>query len=170
MHTNEVIIDLPRAESGGTAMNALAHCTRSLYAAERNASGDEHALEGARLIGRSFLLMLSDGHDLGARRALLEGAMRGGIALATAGIDLAHAMAQSVGGSMEFITARQTPFAWPRRFALTERWSGLRFPASVTLSARAIRPPAARSLLASPGIGGCAISASPRMGCARWRK
>ena len=95
----QLTLDLPRAESGGTAMNALAHCAEALYAAGRKAAGDEHALEGARLIGRSLPLVLSDGHDLGARRTLLEGAMHSGIALATASIGLAHAMAQSVGGS-----------------------------------------------------------------------
>jgi maleylacetate reductase len=94
----QLTLDLPRAESGGTAMNALAHCAEALYAAGRNATGDEHALEGARLIGKSLPLVLSDGHDLGARKTLLEGGMHGGIALAAAGLGLAHAMAQAVGG------------------------------------------------------------------------
>jgi maleylacetate reductase len=93
----QLTLDLPRAESGGTAMNALAHCAEALYAAGRNATRDEHALEGARLIGKSLPLVLSDGHDLGARKSLLEGGMHGGIALA-AGLGLAHAMAQAVGG------------------------------------------------------------------------
>ncbi len=93
----QLTLDLPRAESGGTAMNALAHCAEALYAAGRNATGDEHALEGARLIGKSLPLVLSDGHDLGARKSLLEGGMHSGIALA-AGLGLAHAMAQAVGG------------------------------------------------------------------------
>jgi maleylacetate reductase len=91
-------LDLPLAQSGGSAMNALAHCAEALYAAGRNATGNEHALEGARLIGKSFSRVLSDSHDLGARKNLLEGAMHGGIALANAGIGLAPAMAQSVGG------------------------------------------------------------------------
>ena len=89
---------VPRAESGGTAMNALAHCAEALYVAGRNATGDEHALKGARLIGRSLPLVLSDDHDLGARKSLLEGGMHAGIALAMAGIGLAHAMAQAIGG------------------------------------------------------------------------
>ncbi len=88
----QLTLDLPRAETGGTALNALAHCVEALYASGRNATGDEHALEGARLIGKSLPLVLSDGHDLGARK------MHGGIALAAAGLGLAHAMAQAVGG------------------------------------------------------------------------
>jgi alcohol dehydrogenase class IV len=79
-------------------MNALAHCAEALYAAGRNAMGDEHAVEGARLIGESLARVLSDGHDLAARKPLLEGAMHGGVALAAAGFGLGHAMAQALGG------------------------------------------------------------------------
>jgi alcohol dehydrogenase class IV len=94
----QLTLDLLRGESGGTAMNALAHCAEALYVAGRNATGDEHALEGARLIAESLPRILSDGHDLVARKTLLEGAMHGGVAVAAAGLGLAHAMAQTIGG------------------------------------------------------------------------
>jgi maleylacetate reductase len=91
-------LDLPRAVSAGTAMNALAHCAEALYVKGRNPEGDEHALEGAHLIGDSLPLVLADGSDLEARTALLEGAMHAGAALGSAGLGLGHAMAQAVGG------------------------------------------------------------------------
>ena len=91
-------LELPRAQSGGTALNALAHCAEALYVAGRNTTGDDHALEGARLIGESLPAVLTDGKDLEARTTLLQGAMHGGAALAAAGLGLAHAMAQAVGG------------------------------------------------------------------------
>lgn len=91
-------LELPRAESGGTAMNALAHCAEALYVADRNPTGDEHALEGAQLIGEHLPRVLSDGSDLDARTGLLRGAMHAGAALAAAGLGLGHAMAQVVGG------------------------------------------------------------------------
>jgi maleylacetate reductase len=91
-------LDLPRAVSAGTAMNALAHCAEALYVKGRNPEGDEHALEGAHLIGESLPLVLADGSDLEARTALLEGAMHSGAALGSAGLGLGHAMAQAVGG------------------------------------------------------------------------
>jgi alcohol dehydrogenase class IV len=91
-------LDLPRAESGGTAMNALAHSAEALYVTGRNPTGDEHALEGARLIGESLPTVLADGHDLIARTTLLEGALHAGMALGAAGLGLGHAMAQAVGG------------------------------------------------------------------------
>ncbi len=94
----ELLLDLPRAESGGTALNALAHCAEALYVTGRNAEGDEHALTGARLIGESLPAVLENGHDAEARRRLLEGAMHGGAAMAAAGLGLGHAMAQALGG------------------------------------------------------------------------
>ncbi|MGZ4319910.1 MAG: iron-containing alcohol dehydrogenase family protein [Gaiellaceae bacterium] len=94
----ELLLGLPRAESGGTALNALAHCAEALYVTGRNAEGDEHALAGARLIGESLPAVLENGQDAEARRKLLEGAMHGGAAMASAGLGLGHAIAQALGG------------------------------------------------------------------------
>ena len=91
-------LELPRAESGGTALNALAHSAEALYAAGHNADGDREALAGARLIGEWLPRVLEDGHDLEARTRLLEGAQHAGAALGSAGLALGHAMAQAVGG------------------------------------------------------------------------
>ncbi len=86
-------LGLPRAESVGTAMNALAHCAEALYAGLC-----EDATTGARLIGTWLPVVADDGGDVVARRGLLEGAMHAGMALAARGLFLAHAMAQALGG------------------------------------------------------------------------
>ena len=94
----ELTLDLPRDVSGGTAMNALAHCAEALYVAGRNDEGDAEALGGAPLIVSALPRVLADGHDREARAELLTGAMHAGHALGVAGLGLAHAMAQAVGG------------------------------------------------------------------------
>ena len=91
-------VELPREESGGTALNALAHSAEALYVAGHNPEGDREALAGARLIGENLPRVLEDGHDLDARTGLLEGAQHAGAALGSAGLALGHAMAQAVGG------------------------------------------------------------------------
>jgi maleylacetate reductase len=98
LYEPRLTLDLPRAESGGTALNALAHSAEALYVTGRNAEGDQHAEEGARLIAQSLPQVLTDGHDLDARTTLLRGAMHGGAAMAAAGLGLGHAMAQALGG------------------------------------------------------------------------
>ena len=94
----ELTYDLPPGETGGTALNALAHCAEALYVEGRNDEADAEALAGAPLISDSLPLVLADGRYPEGRRLLLEGAMHAGAALAGAGLGLGHAMAQAVGG------------------------------------------------------------------------
>jgi maleylacetate reductase len=91
-------LELPREQSGGTALNALAHCAEALYVAGHNPRGDREALAGARLIDEALPQVLADGHDLAARTRLLHGAQHAGAALGSAGLALGHAMAQALGG------------------------------------------------------------------------
>jgi maleylacetate reductase len=86
-------LDLPRGETVGTALNALAHCAEALYAGPC-----EDATTGAALIASALPAVVADGHDVDERTRLLEGAMRAGMALAVRGLFLGHAMAQALGG------------------------------------------------------------------------
>ena len=94
----ELTLGLPRAETVGTAMNALDHAAEALYVKGRNEEGDREALAGAGLIGEWLPRVVESPDDLDARRGLLEGAMHAGAALSLAGLGLAHAMAQALGG------------------------------------------------------------------------
>lgn len=94
----KLTLSLPRAESGGTAMNALAHCAEALYVSSRNDAADKRALAGARLIDEFLPGVLEDGSSLRLRTGLLEGAGEAGAALGEAGLALGHAMAQALGG------------------------------------------------------------------------
>jgi maleylacetate reductase len=93
----ELTLDMPAHVTAGTALNALTHCAEALYVPDRTAESDDHALQGAALITSHLPAVLEDGHDLEARRGLLEGSMHGGAALRV-GMGLGHAMAQSLGG------------------------------------------------------------------------
>jgi maleylacetate reductase len=91
-------LELPRDQSGGTALNALAHCAEALYVTGHNPDGDREALAGAKLIDEALPQVLADGHDLDSRTRLLQGAQHAGAALGSAGLALGHAMAQALGG------------------------------------------------------------------------
>jgi len=94
----ELTLSLPRAETVGTAMNALAHCAEAMYAEGHNAAGDAHAVQGAGLIGEWLPLVVARPRDLQGRTKLLEGAMHAGAALGASMLALGHAMAQALGG------------------------------------------------------------------------
>jgi len=95
----DLTLDLPRTDSGGTALNALAHCAEALYVRGRSAEGDEAALAGAAAIAQSLPVVLADPDAREARELLLRGAADAGRALSLAGLGLAHALAQALGGA-----------------------------------------------------------------------
>jgi maleylacetate reductase len=95
----ELTLDLPLAETVGTALNALAHCAEALYVKERNEEADQHALEGARLISTWLPRVVArEGDRLRARTELLRGACKAGAALGLSMLGLGHALAQALGG------------------------------------------------------------------------
>jgi maleylacetate reductase len=91
-------LGLPRPETVGTALNALAHCAEALYAEGHNEEADEQALEGARLIDEWLPAVVARPDDLKARTELLRGACHAGAALAGSMLALGHALAQALGG------------------------------------------------------------------------
>jgi len=98
VYVPELTLSLPRAETVGTAMNALAHCAEALYVQGHNAEADEHALAGARLIAVSLPRVVDAPREVAERTKLLEGAMHAGMALGKSMLALGHAMAQALGG------------------------------------------------------------------------
>jgi maleylacetate reductase len=94
----ELTLSLPRAETVGTALNALAHSAEALYVVGHNPEADEHALSGARLIAEWLPRVVEEPQNLEARTSLLEGAMHAGMALGGSMLALGHAMAQALGG------------------------------------------------------------------------
>jgi maleylacetate reductase len=99
-------LDLPRRETVGTALNALAHCAEALYVRTRNAIGDRHALAGAAAIAGVLPDVVSSSADIGRRRLLLEGAMKAGAALASAASGLPTRWPRCSGDASAFRTAR----------------------------------------------------------------
>jgi maleylacetate reductase len=94
----ELTLSLPRAETVGTALNALAHSAEALYVEGHNPEADEHALAGARLIGEWLPRVVDEPQEREARAKLLEGSMHAGMALGGSMLALGHAIAQALGG------------------------------------------------------------------------
>jgi alcohol dehydrogenase class IV len=120
----KLTFDLPRAETVGTSLNALAHTAEALYVKGRSEQGDREALTGAALISEWLPKVVEDGHDLEARRGLLEGAMHGGAALAAAGLGLGHAMAQALGGRYGLPHGAMNAIALPAALRFNEQVAG----------------------------------------------
>ena len=131
----DLTLDLPRAETVGTALNALAHCAEALYVRGRNDEGDRAALDGARLIADSLPRVVEAPHDTTGRRDLLEGACLAGQALALAGLGLGHALAQTLGGRYGLPHGAMNALSLPAALRFNERFA----PEAVARLATAIR-------------------------------
>ena len=116
-------LGLPIDVTVGTAMNALAHCAEALYTRTRNPEGDLQALAGAPRIAHALPRVVADPGDESARRELLEGAAHGGHALALAGLALAHAMAQAVGGAYGHPHGAMNALCLPAALAYNHDWA-----------------------------------------------
>jgi alcohol dehydrogenase class IV len=117
----DLTLGLPRDQTAGTALNALAHCAEALYAAGHRPEGDEQALLGAPLIADALPRVLDDLSDRAAREDLLRGAMHAGHALGIAGLALAHAMAQALGGAYGLPHGAMNALCLPPALAFNER-------------------------------------------------
>jgi maleylacetate reductase len=120
----ELTVGLPRAETVGTSMNALAHAAEALYVAGRNPEGDRAALAGAALISEWLPRVVERPDDLEARRRLLEGAMHAGKALASAGLGLGHALAQTLGGRYGLPHGAMNALSLPQALRFNEPVAG----------------------------------------------
>jgi maleylacetate reductase len=95
----DLTLDLPRAETVGTALNALAHCAEALYVEGRNDEADRLALGGASSIAAYLPEVVDSPRERFPRDRLLRGAADAGHALGLAGLGLGHAIAQALGGT-----------------------------------------------------------------------
>ena len=109
----KLTLSLPRKETVGTALNALAHSAEALYVKGHNPEADEHALEGARLINEWLPRVVAVPEDVEARTKLLAGAMHAGKALGGSMLALGHAMAQALGGRYGFPHGAMNALALP---------------------------------------------------------
>ena len=116
----KLTLSLPREETVGTAMNALAHCAEAMYAEGHNAAADAHAVQGASLIGEWLPEVVARPDDLGARTKLLEGAMHAGAALGGSMLALGHAMAQALGGRYGLPHGAMNALTLPQALAFNE--------------------------------------------------
>ena len=116
----ELTLSLPREPTVGTALNALAHCAEALYVQGHNPQADEHALQGASLIGEWLPRVVASPQDLEARTKLLEGAMHAGAALGGSMLALGHAIAQALGGRYGLPHGAMNALALPAALSFNE--------------------------------------------------
>ena len=143
-------VGLPREQTVGTSMNALAHCAEALYAHGHNPETDAIALEGAQLISRYLPQVVESPLDRDLRTELLRGACHGGEALAGSMLALAHAMAQAIGGKYGLPHGTLNGICLPPALRYNARYA----PAAVRAFGEAVGGDGAARVEELTGLGG----------------
>ena len=92
----ELTRGLPPELTAGTGMDAFTHCIESYLSTTEHPICDGIALEGLKYIARSLETAVRDGSDTEARRALMMGALLGGISFHK-GLGVIHALSHALG-------------------------------------------------------------------------
>ena len=92
----ELTLGMPPALTAGTGMDALSHCVESYLSTAVHPICDGIALEGLRHVARGLETAVRDGSDRAARRALMTGALLGGISFHK-GLGVVHALSHALG-------------------------------------------------------------------------
>jgi alcohol dehydrogenase class IV len=92
-------LDLPPGVTGGTGINAVAHCIEALYSVTRNPLSTAAALGGLRAIAHALPRCYAAADDVEARGEMLAGAFLAGTALSNVSMALHHGICHVLGGT-----------------------------------------------------------------------
>lgn len=93
----ELTLGLPPAVTAATGMDALIHAVEAFTSKNAYSMTDLLATEAMRLVFANLRQAFTDGSNLAARAALLEGSLLAGMAFANAGVTAVHAFAYPIG-------------------------------------------------------------------------
>jgi alcohol dehydrogenase len=94
-------VGLPPSATAATGMDALTHALESYLSVRANPWSGSIALQVIRMISVHLPRAYADGRDLEARSQMLLAAHMAGIAMATTGLGLCHAVGHALGGRFD---------------------------------------------------------------------
>jgi 4-hydroxybutyrate dehydrogenase len=92
----ELALGMPPSLTAGTGMDAFTHCVESYLSTTEHPICDGIALEGLRYVFRGLESSVQDGRNIKARRAMMMGALLGGISFHK-GLGVVHALSHALG-------------------------------------------------------------------------
>jgi alcohol dehydrogenase len=119
----ELTAGLPPAATAGCGLDALTRALESYLALQPNPWSDGIALQAIRMVGASLPQAVMDGTDLAAQSQLLLAAHMAGVAMASTGLGLCHAIGRSLGARWDIARGAALAMLLPEvlRFNLPAR-------------------------------------------------
>jgi alcohol dehydrogenase len=97
----ELTVGLPAAATAATGMDALVHALESSMSRRANPWSEGIARQAIRMISAYLPRAVADGTDLEARAQMLLAAHLAGVAFASTGLGICHAIGHSLGGRFD---------------------------------------------------------------------
>jgi alcohol dehydrogenase class IV len=97
----ELTVSLPPGATAATGMDALVHALESCMSRRANPWSEGIALQAIRMISAHLPRAVADGGDREARSQLLLASHLAGIAMASTGLGICHAIGHAVGGRFD---------------------------------------------------------------------
>jgi alcohol dehydrogenase len=94
----ELTASLPPGATAATGMDALVHALESCMSRRANPWSEGIALQAIRMISAHLPLAVADGADLEARSQMLLASHLAGVAFASTGLGICHAIGHALGG------------------------------------------------------------------------
>jgi alcohol dehydrogenase class IV len=113
----QLSLGLPQGPTAATGMDALTHAVESLSSRRANPYAHALGLEVVRLVSRWLPVAVADGADLEARSEMLLAAHMAGLAFATTGLGLCHAIGHALGARLGTAHGVALAVALPRVLA-----------------------------------------------------
>jgi alcohol dehydrogenase len=97
----DLTVGLPPAATGATGMDALTHALESYMSRRASPWSDGIALQVIRMIAAYLPRAVADGADLEARSQMLLASHLAGVAMASTGLGICHAIGHALGGRFD---------------------------------------------------------------------
>jgi len=155
----ELTVGLPPVATAATGMDAMVHALESYMSSRANPWSEGIALQAIRMISTYLPRAFADGTDREARSQMLMAAHLAGVAMASTGLGVCHAIGHSLGGRFGIAHGVALTLVLPQVLQFNapvceERLADVAFALGVGDTARAVADNAGAAVDAIAGLAG----------------
>lgn len=123
----DLVLDLPRAQTVNTAVDAITHAVESYVSQWNNLYSDILAEKAISLITPNLLRVISNPHDFSARESVHIGSSMAGLSFSNSQIGLAHALGHAMGAYFGIPHGKTVGLYLPEVVRYNQRKTGPRY-------------------------------------------
>ncbi len=123
----QLTVSLPSHLTAATGMDALSHLIEAYVSTNAQKTLDPLILQGIALIGQHLRTAVAEADNLGARAAMLEASMLGGVALSSNWLGAAHSLAHQLSTFCDIHHGLACSLMLPPQMRFSHDWAAERY-------------------------------------------